>query len=294
MWISTNRCGGHILGNMATEDNTDDLAKLMQALKLVLRGGLPLRPDNAPAELLDLPGVVARSVRPDDRLAQAAALEQLLRATLKRLEPADRRAAAEGLFVVARGGRTLTQRRTHAAHELGYELHHFRKRIEPKLLEDIAWSLHQDSLHYVQRGRDGAPFEASGHAPLITEEQLTHPDTAEHEILLSRIWSDVYGLRAELIAREASRDNPEQATVFSEAATGSLWYLARLLSKLSKYSEQYGKALLHGAAEYNAEALIRLAGWSGELTPQQARDLRFVLAQVGEWDREGFGERLTQ
>jgi hypothetical protein len=73
----------------------------------------------------------------------------LLKATLKALAPKQRREAAEGLFVVARGGQTLTERRRYAAAALDYELHHFRKRIEPKLVEEIAWQLHQDSLQYV-------------------------------------------------------------------------------------------------------------------------------------------------
>jgi hypothetical protein len=266
----------------------DSLNEITAALRPVLRTGLPLRPGVAPQLLLDLTGVIARSVQPDDELARIDALDRLLRTTLKLLQPDERAEAALLLFIVAQGGRTLTQRRLAAAAALDYEVHHFRKRIEPKILEDIAWLLHQDSLQYVRRGRDGAPFEASGHTPLITEEQITHPDTAEHEILLSRIWSDVYGLRAELIAREASREDPERATEFQEAATGALWYLARLLSKLSTYSERYGKAILHGAAEYNAEALIRLAGWTGEVTPEQARELRFLLARVGEWDRAAF------
>lgn len=268
------------------------LAEIVGALRLLLKAGLPLRPDVAPAALLDLPGVVARSVRANDRLARVDALERLLRATLKKLKPAERQDAAEGLFVVARGGRTLTQRRLYAADALGYEVHHFRKRVEPKLLEEIAWLLHQDSLQYVRRARDGAPFEASGHTPLITEEQLVHPETAEHEILLSRIWSDVYGLRAELIARESTRDDPERQAEHQEAAVGALWYLARLLSKLSRYTEQYGRSILHGTADYNAEALIRLAGWHGELTTAQVRDLRFALARVGEWDRAGFGAAI--
>jgi hypothetical protein len=95
-------------------------------------------------------------------------------------------------------------------------------------------------------------------------------------------------LRAELITREASRDDPERVTEFHEAAAGALWYLARLLSRLSTYSETYGKAILHGTAEYNAEALIRLAGWTGEVTVEQTRELRFVLTHVGEWDRASF------
>lgn len=35
-------------------------------------------------------------------------------------------------------------------------------------------------------------------------------------------------------------------------------------------------------------ALIRLAGWTGEVTKEETRELRFALARVGEWDREGF------
>jgi hypothetical protein len=156
------------------------------------------------------------------------------------------------------------------------------------LLQDIAWRLHQDSLQYVKRSRDGAPFEASGHTPIITEGQITHPDTAEHEILLSRIWSDVYGLRAELIAREATSDVSQRQAEHQEAVVGALWYLARLLTRLSHYSEHYGRSILHGTAEYNADALIQLAGWTGEVTAEQARELRFILAQVGEWDRATF------
>lgn len=272
---------------------SDALGATVKALRTVVRKGLPLRPDLVPDGLLNLAGVVARSVKPDDRLARVDALERLLKATFKAVVPKPRREAVEGLFLVARGGETLTERRRYAADALDYELDHFRKRIEPKLLEEVAWQLHQDSLQYVRRTRDGEPFEASGHTPLITEEQISHPDTAEHEVLLSQIWSDIYGLRAELIAREASRDDPEQEAEHQESATGALWYLARLLTKLSRYMELYGKGILHGTAEYNADSLIRLAGWTGELTDEQARDLRFILARVGEWDRAGFGTALV-
>lgn len=266
----------------------DPLEALTTALQPVARAGLPLRPGVAPDALLSLAGVIARSVDADDPLARVDALDRLLRATLKCLTPPERAEATELLFVVARGGKTLTTRRTAAAAALDYEVHHFRKRIEPQLLSDIAWQLHRDSLNYISRQRDAAPFEASGSTPVITEEQITQPDTAEHEILLSRIWSDVYGLRAELIAREATATDPEQADAHSDATLGALWYLARLLTKLHAYTERYGKSILHGSADYNADALIRLAGWTGDVTTEQARELRFVLAQVGEWDREGF------
>ena len=250
--------------------------------------GLPLRPRVAPDVLLNLAGVIARSVDADDPLARVDALDRLLRTILKSLPPPERAEAAQLLFIVARGGKTLTTRRTAAAAALDYEVHHFRKRIEPTMLRDIAWQLHRDSLQYISRQRDGAPFEASGSTPVITEEQITQPDTAEREILLSRISSDVYGIRAGLIARETTAADPEQADAHSDAAIGALWYLARLLTKLHTYTERYGKSILHGSADYNADALIRLAGWTGDVTTEQARELRFVLAQVGEWDRERF------
>lgn len=271
----------------------DPLDELTTALQPVVRAGLPLRPGVAPDALLNLAGVIARSVNADDVLARVDALDRLLRAILKSLAPPERAEAAELLFIVARGGKTLTARRTEAAAALDYEVHHFRKRIEPDILRDIAWQLHRDGLQYVSRPRDGAPFEASGSTPIITEEQIVQPDTAEREILLSRIWSDVYGLRAELIAREATAADPEQRDAHSDATTGALWYLARLLTKLHAYTERYGKSILHGTADYNADALIRLAGWTGEITTEQARELRFVLAQVGEWDRVRFRVQVT-
>jgi hypothetical protein len=271
------------------ERSADDaLAEISAALKVVLRAGLPLQPKAVPEVLFNLPGVIARSVRPDDPLASVDALDRLVRTLLKRLEPPERRDAAELLFLVSRGGRTLTQRRLAAAASLDYEVHHFRKRIEPKLIEELAWRLHKDSLQYVRRRHDGKPFEASGDTPTITEEQVSEPEMAGREILISRIWSDVYGLRAELIAREASRSDPDHLGEFQEAANGAFWYLARLLTNLSAYTDKYGKAILHGNAEYNAEALIRLAGWTGELTPEQTRELRFALARAGQWDRAGF------
>jgi hypothetical protein len=247
-------------------------------------------PSNAEAELLALPGVRARAVAPEDEGARVDALDKLLRRLFKKIpgEP-KRRAAAEALFGV-RGttGQTLTARRGEAAALLGYDPDHFRKRIEPRILADLAWLLEQDALHYRPRGRKQPPAEASGDTPVIEGDDLTDPERAEHEVLLSRMWSDVYGLRAELIERERFRGVEGEETRFSEAAGGALWYLARLLTQLDRYLERYGERILHGEAEFNAEGLIRLAGWSGEVTEEQARELRYRLKRVGEWERTEF------
>ncbi|UUY01570.1 hypothetical protein LRS13_12580 [Svornostia abyssi] len=267
----------------------DELQGLIGSLRLVLRTGLPLQPDATPDELLHLSAVVARSVDPGQRLARVDALERLLRAELKQLGLVGLRKPAQALFGFgASAGLTLTDRRHKAATLASYELNHFRKRIEPKICRQLAWQLHQDGLQYVRRTGDGQPLAASGPTPTIHEEHIDRPDAAEKEALLSRIWSDVYGLRSELILREAARDDPELAHQFTEAEAGSEWYLARLLTNLDRYMDRYGATILHGAAEHDARSLIRLAGWTGDLTEPEARDLQFRLARSGEWDRATF------
>lgn len=267
-----------------------DLDPLISALRTILRRGLPITPDTADDRLLGLRGVTARAVDPDERLARVAALDKLLRQQLRRLPGGrDRQAAAHALFGIGgTSGQNLTTRRQTAAAALGYDADHFRKNIVPKILGDLAWLLHQDSLTYAPRGRKQPPAEASGDTPTIEPEDLDDPERAEHEILLSRIWSDVYGLRAELIERERWRDVVGQEVRFQEAAGGALWFLARLLTNLDRYLERYGNAILHGDAEFNAEGLIRLAGWSGQVTEAQARELRYRLARAGEWERASF------
>lgn len=260
---------------------------LVLAVKSVLRKGLPLRPTSAPQVLLALDGVTALSVRPQDPLARLDALDRLLRRELRRLELVELRRSAAVLFGLVGSG-TLTERRRRAAEAAEYESDHFRKRVEPKIVEQLAWQLYRDSLQYVQRPEDGGPFAASGDTPVIDEDDLANAVDATREELVSRIWSDVYGLRAELIAREASRGDSERQAEFEEAAVGALWYLARLLTRLDRFMERYGTEILHGSASFGAEGLVRLAGWTGDVTAEQARDLRFRIARVGEWDRGAF------
>jgi hypothetical protein len=108
------------------------------------------------------------------------------------------------------------------------------------------------------------------------------------EALTSRIWECVYGLRAELITRESLRGDPDRVAEFEEVAAGSLWYLARLLTQIDRFMERYDGEMMAGSTARNAEGLIRLAGWSGEVTAEQARELRLRLARTGYWERRSF------
>ena len=62
---------------------------------------------------------------------------------------------------------------------------------------------------------------------------------------------------------------------FKEADAAAELRLGILLNYLDDYMTRYGDRILHGEAEFKAEALIRLAGWRGELTEKQARELRW-------------------
>lgn len=136
---------------------------------------------------------------------------------------------------------------------------HFRKHIEPKLIEDIATLLYRDLLRYKRRIRR-APLseEPTGDTPSIMEQDFTH-----QEELVSRIWQRVYGWRAELIAVGRLSGQPgyeSQAEDHRQAAGREEAALRRLLNE---YAETYGKEFVrHGEAEYAAEGLAKLTGMS--------------------------------
>lgn len=272
-----------------------DLDELTRDLKRVLTSGLPITPALEIPALLGLRGVWARAVDPSNPLARVDAADRLVRAQLKKValqrirQPEQMPQAAQRLFGTAGSrGKDITDRRIDAARVLGYDVDHFRVRIVPKIVAQLAWQLYQDSLQYVPRGKN-PPAEASGDTPVISEEDIANPERAQHEILLSRIWSEVYGLRAELIEREAHRGAAEDAR-FKEAAEAAELHLGTLLNYLDDYLTRYGDKILHGEAEFKAEALIRLAGWRGELTEKQARELRWKAcrrqAQDDEYGRQ--------
>lgn len=256
------------------------LLSLIRGLKKVLRsGGLPIRPSTAPDSLLSLDGVTARSVSPDEELARVDALDRLVQTELRQLGLPDLRAAAGALFGIGHSRGDLTTRRRTASERAGCSLDHFRKRIEPKIVEQLAWQLHQDSLQYVQRLDDGRPFAASGDAPTITPEHITHAETAEREAMTSEVWSKVYALRAALIRREMAGDNPDRRAEHERHIEAALLRLGELLLLLDRFLDRFGDRILHGAAAHNAAGLVRLAGWNGDLAPEEAQRLRLRAAR---------------
>ena len=271
------------------------LEDLTDALKRMLRKGLPITPDAAPQELVNLRGVRARSIDPNSFVSRVKALNGLVQSLLLGLGVAEEAQALQILFAArpADRGTTLTERRGRAAHagEWHYDATHFRKRIEPRLVRDLAWFLHEDSQTYTPRTRHAQPkTEISGDTP-----RLTPADVNEQEELVSRIWGLVYELRAELIRKARLETGSDAAKSEIEDAAGtSLWLVARLLTRIHDYLERYGERILQGEAEFSVEGLIRLAGWTYEFSPEGVLRLRYALSKAGEADKANFLSSLAR
>jgi hypothetical protein len=122
--------------------------EIAKALRAVVTVGLPLRGDYADERLLRLPCVLERCVDPDDRVQLVAVLEVVLKESLTDYSDDARRDALRALFGVAPGARKkkVDDRRRSAASALNRDAEHFRKRIEPKLLDMLAMLLYQRSV----------------------------------------------------------------------------------------------------------------------------------------------------
>jgi hypothetical protein len=279
---------------LPTAERPPGLDILVRGLERVVRDGLPTTEETADPALLSLRGVWARSIDPDDILSRVKALNALLRELIPRVPPyrgKDWAHAASILFKIApaTGQLNLSQRQLRAAQAAPYNADHFRQEVMPKILRQIARQLHEDSQNYIQPGPGVPRQEISGTSPSITEEHLSSRDRAVYEERVSRLWAYVYGLRAELIAIERLKAWPDEehaALKLEEARDSALWEIGRLMHWSSAYLRDYGGAVLHGDAEFRAEALLGLAGWRGELPPIVADQVRLIASQHA--TREGF------
>jgi hypothetical protein len=244
-----------------------DVETLTAALRHLLRRGLPADPAAASGELLDLPSVVARAHGSTDRAARAHALDGMLRGRLARFPHAPLAAAAGLLFgaVPAAAGRKLTDRRTQAARASGYELHHFRKHIEPRICALLAEQLLADAEAFAA-AHAAAPRLSPDEGSLRLPPDVFAWEVAEHEETLCELWSRLYALRAALLrtARLASMDDSGTAG----AAEETLWRYAALRFAIGRYRAAYGPVLLPAQpAPVPASELEKLAGPLPRLSP---------------------------
>jgi hypothetical protein len=265
---------------------------LASRVRGVLRAGLPVSDTAEIDDLLELRGVTARAVEPASRASRVRALDGLLRWQLARFEHPRLAEAARVLFGAARGagGLTLTERRAKAAAAAGYEVHHFRKRVEPEICDRLAAMLSADADDFA--GGTAAPRLGRARRPMRLAADVFAWEAAEHEQLLSMLWSQVYALRADLLAtaRAASMDGPDHDETCRSART-ALWRLALLHRQAAAYRDAYGPRLLGADPTAAPEDLAELAGWHPPLEPAALEQLA-VLAERHP-DIEGFATALA-
>jgi hypothetical protein len=233
------------------------------ALRQALRPGLPLTSKNAGQVLPSLRSVVARAVQPYELVSRVDALNRLLVRCIVELDEERGSNALAILLAIAKGtrGTTLQVRRERAASLLNYDATHFRKRIEPVLIEALASLLYADLLRYRRRVRRApAAEEPTGDTPSIGPSDFTH-----QEELVSRIWAHVYALRAELLAAGRLSVDPRFESQAEDHCLAAVRERASVDTLVAEYVGTYGERFIrHGEAEWSVEGLVRLAGYDGE------------------------------
>lgn len=256
------------------EQRSDELAGhassgLAGELRLLARKGLPPEPGGDWPRLAALASVTARAGDDTGPAARAEALDWVLRRVLARLEPEGLREPAKALFglLPSEAGANLTCRREAAAKAAGREVHHFRKRVEPQVLDLIAHALERDAAAQSKSWASPPPVRPGRRRRDLPRDVFAW-EAAEHEEALTRLWACVYALRAELLAveRQASMGDRGEATAASDAA---LWRYGQLQAQARRYRAAYGGALLPDG-EAAPHQLAALAGWTPPLSPVES------------------------
>lgn len=243
---------------------------VVAAVGRLVRRGLPVTSAGADPDVLELRGIIVRAVDPADPASRIAALDGTLRGLLARFPDARYAAAARALFGLppAEPGQNLTVRREQAAELAGHEVHHFRKRIEPKLIERVAWELLADADRFTR-----LPMIAPRLAP-VTGRHTVQADpfaweVAEHEEQLCRLWSALYAARAELLAVERLISLEADSIDVTQTAVTAAWRWASARAVAISYTTAFSSERENASAD----ELLALAGWTPTLTDAQASRL---------------------
>jgi hypothetical protein len=232
--------------------NMDDL--VVEVTRLVRRG-LPINDKTAGVILPNLRSVIARAIHPDDVISRVDSLNTMLGRLLAESDHERYGQPARILFGTApsMAGTTLTVRRQHAASHLGYDLDHFRKRVEPEVIRAVADLIYRDMLKYKKRAVSGADEFAA--YPLWT---LTDDDINAQEELSSLVWKFAYAVRSELIGARRQENEPGFETRVAEHYDSAAKFSLGLKKALDNYRALFGPIIRHGGVEYRVEALHAL------------------------------------
>jgi hypothetical protein len=150
-------------------------------------------------------------------------------------------------------------------------VHHFRKRVEPRLVNQLAAALLADADRFT-RSRAIAPRLAPVSGRQVVPADPFAWEVAEHEEALSRLWAAIYALRAELLAVERLLSLDADGRECSMHAITAAWRWARASIEATGYAAAFG------TGGTTAHDLVTLAGWTPPLTTEQENRLRAAAA----------------
>lgn len=260
--------------------------KVAAGLQRLLKHGLPVTPANAGRALLDLHGITMRAVDPTDETSRAAALNDTLHSLLARFPDIRFASAARALFGLppAEQGQHLALRRDLAADETGHDVRHFRKWVEPRLIDMVAGELLADADHFTRAPMFAPRLAAATTRNPVPADPLAWED-AEHEAHLMRLWSAIYAARAELLAVERLVSLRADLIDIVTTAVDAAWRWATARAEAIGYSTAFAPEL-----ESSVDELLALAGWVPPLTAAQAA--RLTAAAAGGAGRDRFTEAM--
>lgn len=256
-------------------------SEVVEAVRGLLRRGLPVAPGGTVAVLLELRGVVARSIDPSDEVSRTAALNGVLRGLLARFPNARYASPARALFGLppAAQGVNLTSRRQLAAELAGHEVHHFRKRVEPRLVEIVADELLADAERFARPVFVAPRLAVSAEREVIVRDPFAW-EVAEHEEHLSRMWAAIYAARAALLTVERLISLEADSSETGRAAVTAAWRWATARAQALTYTSGF-------ATDQSPDDLVALAGWAPSLAVDQV-DRLVAATQGGRATREQF------
>ncbi|THV39656.1 hypothetical protein [Glycomyces buryatensis] len=246
-------------------------------LRAVLRHGLPLTAGTPPAALLELRGVVGRAVDPTDPASRAEALDGLLRSLVARYPDQRLAPGVRILFGLNDGaGLNLMKRRALAAEAVVYEADHFRKRIEPAMVEQLTAELLADADRFRLTKLIAPRLAAATARQPITTDPFAWEVTA-HEEALTRVWAAVYALRADLLLVERLISLDEAPAEIADALVSAAWRWGLARNVAVDFADIY-------PGEASPDDLMFLAGWCPMLTPEEAVKIRAAAEAAGDAD----------
>lgn len=261
------------------------MGEVAAGLKRLLKSGLPVTPDNADRTLLNLLGIMARA-DPTDETSRTEVLNDTLQGLLANFPDIHYASATRALFGLppAEPGHHLTLRRSLAAEEAGHEVRHFRKRVEPHLIETVAEQLLADADQFT-----GSPMIA----PRLTPATVRKPvpadpfawEVTEHEEQLNRLWAAIYAARAELLAVERLISLRADLIDIVATAVTAAWRWATARAEAIGYCTAFTPE-----PESSVDELLALAGWVPPLTAAQVS--RLTAAANGGASRDQFTEAM--